>query len=145
MKSIVDIMEIEYIKGKHAIRLLFERTLENKDKILRTALSDKPLVYLVGEEFSDKYMDQRRESKIFLRSLRFSSNQVDLPKHQNYDKYLKETRIAPKAVNIGDSVLIWDDFVAIINTKDISGVIIHNKNNAQIMKKWFDFLWENSS
>ena len=137
-------MEIEHFEGVEGIKLLFEKTLQNNEKILRTVLSGRPLVYLAGEEFSERYMAERSKAKIFLKSLRLSSDDLDLPQHQDYVKHNKEVRIAPKDVKFDDSLIIWDNFVAIVDVKNISSVLIKNKKNASVMKKWFDYVWTNS-
>lgn len=137
-------MDIEHLKGAKGIKVLFEKALVNKEKMLRTVLSDCPLVYLAGKEFSEKYMAKRSKAKIFLKSLRFSSTDVDLPQHKDYAKYNKEVKVAPKDVNMNDSLVIWDDYVAIVNTANVSCVLIKNVKNAAVMKEWFDYVWGNS-
>ena len=137
-------MEIQYFEGIEGIKILFEKTLQNHEKILRTVLADKPLVYLAGKKFSNEYMRKRNKEKVFLKSLRGSSNDIDLPQHKDYQKYNKEVKIAPKEITFEKSMVIWDTYVAIIDTKNISGVLINNNENATIMKQWFDFVWEKS-
>lgn len=137
-------MSVMPIHGREGIKYLFEQALNNKEKILRSALSDKPLVYLAGENFAETYMNKRREAGIFLKSLRFSSADVDLPQHKSYASYNKAVRVAPKEIILKDSVILWDDYVAIVDSRDISGTIVHDEKYAAIMKQWFDFIWEQS-
>jgi len=64
-------MQIEQIKNIEELKILFEKTLQNQEKTLRTALSGKPLVYLAGVDFTKHYMNERIKSGIFLKSLRY--------------------------------------------------------------------------
>ena len=134
-------MQTEQINGIECLKLLFERTLENKEKKLRTVLSGKPLVYLLGDEFSEYYMKERTKRDIYLRSLRFSNNELDKPDHKDYNKFKKEVRLAPKEIEIKESIIIWDDNVAIFNTENKTGLIIKNREHAFSMKSWFDYIW----
>jgi hypothetical protein len=136
--------EIEHLEGAEGIKRLFERTLKNKEKVLRTVLSDKPLVYLAGEDFTNEYMNKRRDSSIFLKSLRLFSKDVGKPEHKDYSKYKKEVKIAPENLKFDDSLVIWDDYVAIVNSENKICVLINNPENAAVMKKWFDFVWRAS-
>lgn len=136
---------LEEINGIEGIKKLFTRALNNNEKLLRTGLSSKPLVYLAGEEFAEDYMCKRRDSEIFLKSLRFSSNEIDLPKHRNYKSYNKEARIAPKEISMKSSIILWDDFVAVVDPIKISGTILQDNEYAVLMKNWFDFIWSKSS
>jgi hypothetical protein len=119
-------------------------TLENEEKVLRTILIGPPLVYLAGEEFSETYMSNRKKHNIFLKSLRTSSENLDFPQHKDYANRNKEVRFTPKGTTFDYSLVIWDDYVAVVDSKKISGVIIKNKENANIMKKLFEHLWEHS-
>ena len=137
-------MDIERFEGAAGIQKLFKRTLKNDEKVLRTLLVDRPLVYLAGGEFSEEYMTKRSKAKIFLKSLRLSSNDLDLPQHKDYSKYNKEVKVAPKSFILDKSLVIWDDCVAIVNATTISCVLIKNAENASAMKKWFDYVWDHS-
>jgi hypothetical protein len=126
------------------IEKLLKKTLKNKEKVLRTLLTDKPLVYFVNEDFADKFMEERSKKNIFLKSLRLISKKVDLKKHKDYKKYNKEVRICSEKLNINKTLLIWDDYVAIVDVKKKTYELIKNQENASIMKKWFDFIWDKS-
>lgn len=135
---------IKKYKGIKELEKVLKKTINNKEKVLRTLLTDKPLVYLISENFSDKFMEQRSKKNIFLKSLRLSSKNVDLKKHKDYKKYNKEVRICSEKLKIDKTLLIWDDYVAIIDVEKISFILIKNKENAEIMKKWFDIVWNKS-
>jgi hypothetical protein len=124
------------------IEKLLRKTLKNKEKMLRTLLTDKPLVYFISEKFADKFMEQRSKKNIFLKSLRLSSKKVDLKKHQDYKKYNKEVKVFSEKINIDKTLLIWDDYVAIVDVKKKTYELIKNQENANVMKKWFDLIWD---
>lgn len=126
------------------IKLLFRNSLNNREKILRTVLSDGPLVYLAWEDFSEKYMQDRCSQGIFLKSLRLSGGDIDLSHHMSYEKYNKEVRVAPSDIANEYSLVIWDNYVAIINYAEISGKIIDDYEYAHLMKQRFDFIWSRS-
>tara|TARA_Y100000310_G_C20555926_1_gene750522 strand:- start:207 stop:617 length:411 start_codon:yes stop_codon:yes gene_type:complete len=131
-------------QGTEAIKDLFKDTLNNKEKKLRSALSGKPLVYFVDNNFAEESMKARIEANIRLQSLRFTQNDVDLSQHKDYTKLKKEVRVAPRDIIMSKSVLIWDDKVAIVSTKNLQVTIIENKENANVMKHWFDYIWTKS-
>jgi hypothetical protein len=58
-------MELKKIKGVEGIKYLFQETLNNKNKIIHVALSDKPLVYLAGDKFADDFMNKRKNLDIY--------------------------------------------------------------------------------
>jgi len=136
-------MDIQYLNGADGIKTLFERTLHNKEKILRTVLTESPLVYLAGKDFSDRFIADRIKAMIFVKSLRLSSSTPDVPEQEKKSSNFKEIKTAPKDLSINDSLVIWDDFVAIVNTKKMSCILIKNAKNAAIMKNWFDYTWDN--
>jgi len=138
-------MDIERINGIEGLKSLFEKTLNNKDNNLCTVLSGKPLIYLIDDSFADYYMKERVSKEIFLRSLRFSSGNLDKLKHKDYSKLNKEVRIAPKEIQINESMVIWDDNVALFNSNTETGILIKNKEHAHSMKSWFDYVWDKSS
>ena len=129
-------------RDKEAIKKLFKDTLNNKEKKLRSALSGKPLVYFLDN--AEKSMQARIESDIYLQSLRFTQEDVDLPNHKNYQNLKKEVRVAPRDIVMSESVLIWDDKVAIVNTNNLQVTVIKNQENANLAKTWFDYIWTKS-
>lgn len=138
-------MRLEKIKGVDGIKHLFQETLDNKNKILYVALSDKPLVYLAGDDFADDFMNKRKTLGIFLKSLRFTQENVDSSKHKKYSFYNKEVRVTSKEMFLDDSILIWDDKVAFVNVDKIQGIIITDKKYSDEMKKWFELIWDVSN
>ncbi len=138
-------MNMQKFEGPEGIKLLFEKVLDSDEKLLRKALSGNPLVYLAGEDFAEKYMRKRCDIGIFLKSLRFSLLDIDLPQHKDYGSYSKEARIAPTELELKESVIIWDDYVAMVDSLKVSGRLIQDVGYASIMKQWFDFIWSKSS
>lgn len=129
------------IAGREDLKAVLEEALRCDEKILRTALSGRPLVYFVGEDFADEYMRLRKEKGVHLKSLRFSSKDVDLERHKAHGKYLKEVRNAD--IRLDASVIIWDDAVATVD-ENLNGIVIRNQQHAAVMKSWFDYIWNQS-
>jgi len=130
-------MSIKTLKGEEGIKLLFEKTLENKEKILRTILTGKPLVYLAGEEFAKEYMVHRNEGGIFLKSLRLRKGETSKTNQLKEIKYAEDLKIEY-------SLVIWDDSVAIVDSETLTCTILNNSENAKAIKEWFDFTWSQS-
>ncbi|MGB0757448.1 MAG: hypothetical protein ACPGO5_03260 [Patescibacteria group bacterium] len=135
------------LTGSNGLREVFDATLDNKEKMLRTALVDKPLVYLIGEEYSEEYIHKRKESGIHLKSLRFGNEKnVDKPNHTDYKNIDKEVRNAPSGLSVYSSIVIWDDNVVIVNSnKDIEIIWITNQLYANTLKNWYEYIWSQSS
>ncbi len=135
---------IKTLRGTQGIQELFEQTLQNKGKLLYSALVGRPVVYLAGNEFAEDYMRRRKEAEIFLKSLRFSQERVDLPQHTDYAALFKEARVA-RSGSIDKTILTWDDFVAIVDEKSVYGTLIKQKDNARIVQSWFEKIWAESA
>ncbi len=137
-------MSIQTLLGIQGIKTLFTKTLESKQRKLYTILTNKPLVYLAGQEFAEHYMQQRIEKEIFLQSLRLTDKEIDLQHHKDYVKLFKEIKTSKKRI-FEHSLVIWDEFVAIVDVEKISCVLIENKENATLMKELFENLWHEAN
>ncbi len=130
------------LENKSAIRKMFLSAIENnKSWLIKTALSWKPLVYWLWEWFADEYMELRKRKQIFLKSLRFSTDNVDILKHNNYSYYNKEVRVDPFWIKITKSIIIWEENVAIIDTNNWTWRILKYENHTKEINEWFDTIW----
>ena len=135
------------ISGVEEVKDIFRMSLDNKEKTLRTVLSSKPLVYLCGEEFAQWYMKERSDKNIHLKSLRITSDDIDQPEHKNYEAIDKEVRYNT-LLNHKSSLVLWDDYVTVINPDKASGFLIQDEGYAELTKDWFEYVWirsQNSS
>lgn len=146
-KTVVESMtEIQQLTGPAAIKQVFRAVLDASSKRLRTALADRPLVYLTGDEFADEFMRERKARGIHLQSLRFTSTaDLDRADHKNFAQLDKEVRTAPVDLTIGSSLVLWDDHVVVITTEpDIRAVWIQDPALAETINVWFEYLWHQS-
>jgi len=121
---------MEILEGSEGIKTLFDKTLQNKEKLIRTVLVDQPLVFLAGVDYAKKYMARREQSGIYLKSLRLSDV-------KDQTLLLKEVKRCP-GLKISKSLVIWDDYIAIVDDKIF---LIKNEKNSMNVKDWFDRVW----
>lgn len=130
-------MSIQELHGKEGIKELFLQALNSK--VIRTALTGKPLVYEVGEDFAQKYMDTRVKKGVKLQSLRFSKENYDKGDHKDYQKYNKEVKVIDEELE--SSIIIWNGKVAVVD-KDLNIVIFDDPEKVREMNKWYESKWE---
>lgn len=111
------------------LKEIFEQILESKEKVLRTVLKDRPVIYELGEEYAEEFMRKRKKNGIFVKSMRL----YDSENSKSEDKETKHVDI-----KLDFSLLIWDDCVAIV---DDGCTLIRDQKNADAMKVWFDKVW----
>ena len=138
-------MQVKQISSFKDLKQVFKLTLNNSNKELYTMLSHRPLVYFFDKEFYDFYMQDRVNKNIFLKSLRFSEEEVDNKDHKNYDSLYKEVRVAPREIDIYSSIILWDNNIIMFDENSIEGVFIKdNENMSKTMKSLFEKMWNES-
>ena len=136
-------MQTKILNGIDGLKEVFNSTLVNQEGLLRTALSDSPLIYLIGDKFSKEYTQQRVEKKIHLRSLRFSKELVDKKEDTDYKRLDKEVRVASFVIPV--SFIIWEDNVVVVHTtKEMLSHWVIDQDYADSIKSWYDLVWEHS-
>lgn len=140
-------VQIQQLTGPAALERVFQAVLVARPKQLRTALADRPLVYLANDGFAEEFMVERKRRGIHLQSLRFSTDEnLDQSHHTNYAKLDKEVRTAPNGLSIQSSLVLWDDNVVSMTTApEIQAIWIQDAAYAQTINAWFEFIWNLSS
>lgn len=104
-----DVVWLEDIK-----KILLESIYKNDSKQLKSIITSQPLIYYFWEKFAENFMQQRKEKGIFLKSLRLTHKVFDIPAHQDYSWYLKQTQHINAHENFTFSwVLLYDNTVII--------------------------------
>lgn len=122
------------------IKKIFETALKAKEKLIRTALADVPLVQLAGAEYARDFVARRKASEVKLKSLRLNG-QSNTPDSNDPDKQVK-TITLPTFVTI--SLVIWDDTVVLVNEDATSTRWITDHDHAEGIKAWYEKLWRDS-
>jgi len=137
--------KIEFFEGVEGIKKLIERSLQCEDKIIRIAASVEGWVDLLGKEFINYYVTKRVEKDIVSHTLRLKSGEIQDPFYKQHKKQKREVRYLPSEIELGSSIIIFDDKVALITTKKENlGILLCSKDYSKTFKSWFEFIWKNS-
>ncbi|MFH1207212.1 MAG: helix-turn-helix domain-containing protein [Patescibacteria group bacterium] len=138
---------MEYYEGVAGVKTVLEKTLQSKEKTLRSILPLKDILDLVGEEFFENLTQNRIKNGYYLRTLRPEIKEVA----QTVEKYKwgtsvkdkREVRLAPTDFKFSMTMYLYDDIVSIISSrKENFGMIIKSEELAYNQKALFDVLWK---
>jgi len=139
--------KVKVFKGPDVVKDLYElRIQEGKNLIREVSTSDVQLNLTPGEDaYWEDYIKRRIDSGAFLHML---IDKTDSSKtfHRTNKEQFKEVRIVPDDFLITSGLNIFNNKVAIHNTKsiDIIGIVIEDKSIADLLINFFDFIWKRS-
>ena len=132
---------IKYFEGIDGIKKVLEDSLTAKNTILSYA--DLEAIYKYTPEINEWYIQKRNRKKIKKRAIL-----IDTPYArkflQNYYSKITETRLIPDALfPFGSVMQIYDNKISYISLSetDKTGMIIEDKNIAQMHRSIFEFSW----
>lgn len=137
--------------GVEAFKMRMNESLSCKEKLIRERWDYHPA--FASEDyvrFADEYAHRRVELGIYMRSSNSHNDKVyEAFKRVLRDKKkrLKEVRITPGAIQDTNIMRIWDETVNILSFDDKDDFIvvtIKDKYLAEMMKNYYDFVWNYS-
>lgn len=138
-------------KGLTALQTRMEESLNCSDKLLREIFHFHPvLADPKHAEFVKQHARKRSKRKVFLQQIvsrpeQFKETFEDMFKStQNPNK---EVRLLDSTFDSKNSIRIWDDTVFILSYDDKEEflvITIKDKFVAELMKNFYDFVWESS-
>ncbi|HBO16583.1 MAG: Transcriptional regulator, TrmB [Candidatus Moranbacteria bacterium GW2011_GWE2_35_2-] len=138
--------EIKIYHNLAGIKKIFEDLLSCKEKINRYYLSGFLLEGILGKEFVDDFVMKRVKKGIKSFSLRTFAYKPEREKGEIHSKQLREVRFIPENVIIKPYMVIYDDKVVVISTKEEKiGFVIQSKEYADAQKALFDMIWNNAA
>jgi sugar-specific transcriptional regulator TrmB len=132
---------VRFYEGAEGIKTVMEDVLATGENYVACwSVIDKTRI--IGEQYSNNYIDQRVKKKIFARLI-LDRN----PKTERWQKegkeYLREVKFMPKEFSFSSNIYIYGDKVALFSLKkDILAIIIENKEISEFLKIFLNFMWE---
>ena len=137
-------VDVKYYKGKTGIKAMFDEALNAKE--LRSYANLAQLADVLSADdltMFDKAIAENKRIKIW----ELIADTPDVIKHFGLEETAKSKRyifkFIPESVGLASAcIMLYDDRVAIFNVrKDVSGIVLHNKDYYLNSKKLFDFMW----
>lgn len=141
--------KIEFFDGQEGARIVLDRTLRSKEKILRSFLSIADIIDFLGADYFSEYTSRRIEQGLTLHALRTrESDRTAFLRDARAKRYItskKDKRVIhhiPDDLAFPVTIYMFDTTLAIISSKEEGfSLLIESKELTNMMKKIFDLLW----
>jgi sugar-specific transcriptional regulator TrmB len=141
--------KIEFFDGQEGARFVLNQTLQAKEKVLYSFLSIADTAEFVGIDFFSDYTDRRIKAGYTLRALRtLEKDRQALKRDAHAVRYVtskkekREIRHVPDNLAFPITMYMFDDYLAIISSKDEGfSLLIQSLELVRMQKKIFDLLW----
>lgn len=141
--------KIEFFDGQEGARIVLDRTLRSKEKILRSFLSIADIIEFLGADYFSDYTEKRIRLGLTLHALRTQEKDRQAEKLDSHARtYVTSKRQKRVIHHIPDdlafpmTIYMFDTTLAIISSKDEGfSLLIESKEFTNMMKKIFDLLW----
>lgn len=127
---------------KEGLKQIYEESLLSKGDIL-TFTNSKEVKEYFGNDYVDNYVKHRVKKGIKVRGFAPSGEVGEQDKVEGVE-VLREARLIPEGHKINNEIMIFDDKVALLSTKDEMGIIIKNQSIAESLRTVWEMLWEKS-
>ena len=136
--------KITFYEGREGFQKIYLDSLETKEKSICAIAPSKLIVDIVGEDFSNKYVEERAKRKIQTKLIHITSNATRYkyldPK--SFPKTLRSVRFTPSELVFNNAIVIYGNSVAIMsNKKEGFGFVVESADYAQTMRVFYDLLW----
>ncbi len=145
LKNITSLPEVEIGRTPEDFKVLAERTLENREKVIYYLGSVGLLVEAYAQAYEDDYyIPTRMALGVFVKML-VPDSEV-MRKYQSSDaREARETRALPDDVQMDYSVMLHDDTVVFfVKDPELYGLSLKSAAIAQTMKAMFNAMWRNA-
>jgi len=128
-------IKINIFEGVDGIKTSSEKALESKNKIIYSIGSSKKLINYLGGSFGLGF--RRRKKGIYMKSLRFVSDETDTRKER-----MQEAKFMSEDYDFPGYILFFDATVIIIFYNNGGRAIsIESKEFYRMIKTFFDIFW----
>lgn len=141
--------KIEFFDGQEGARIVLDRTLRSKEKVLRAFLSIADIIDYLGAEYFSDYTVRRIGLGLTLHALRTREKDREaILRDERASTYMtskKDKRVIhhiPDDLAFPMTIYMFDTTLAIISSKDEGfSLLIESKELTNMIKKIFDLLW----
>jgi len=136
--------EIKLYTGREGMKSVFQEILKSKESLV--AFSNNKMMVELLPFYAPNFIKKRVENKISIRIISEDSSTTNELLIMNDKKELRETRVNNKMKELAINQYIFEDKVAIFESKQSEplGMIIKNKEYAKFQKMLFEELWKKS-
>lgn len=137
--------KITFYEGREELREIYHDTLTTKNKIAYWISPIQSITETVGEDFLNRYVEERTKKGIWAKSIHITSKKAPYKylEPQFHEKTLRKMRFTPAEINISNTIAIWDDKVAIMSSqREGFGFIVESKEYTTTMKIFHGLLWD---
>jgi HTH-type transcriptional regulator, sugar sensing transcriptional regulator len=138
--------KIKFFEEIEGIKEIFENLLNCSSKQYSYIGSTKELVEVLGEEYLNGWIKRRIKKGISSRTVRIKQKEISTELYTGEEEFLREVKYAPEKVDIKQTVMMYDNKVAIISSKnECVGFLIESEEYSNTMNALFELLWNGSS
>lgn len=137
--------KIKFFEEIEGIKDLYEDMLNCKSKEQYYLGSLKEMSKMVGEDYFQNFVERRIDKKIHSKSIRTKAHEPGDEFYEDQQKHNREIRYAPEEVNYLQTMVLYDNKVAVISSqKENFGFVVESEEFSQTMQILLDSLWERS-
>ena len=135
--------KITFYEGREGIKTIFWQTLKKGLKEILYLWPAKNMMEILGREDVEKYIEERIALKIKAKVLRIKSKEIIYKKSGHGQQYLRELRFVPPYLDFNLGLIIYEDKVAIIFSKQEDfALLIESQEFTKLQKALFESLWK---
>lgn len=137
--------KITFYEGREGIKIIFWQTLKKGVKEILYLWPAKDMLEILGREDVERYIEKRIALKIKAKVLRVKAKEMIYKKSGQGQLYLRELRFVPSYLDFNLGLMIYEDKVAIIFSKQEDfALLIESAEFAKLQKALFESLWKTS-
>jgi len=122
------------------IRNIFHAAIACESKQIYEIVSAKEFQRTIGEKFH--FTRRRVKNRVYLKSLRVESEEIKRYNKSIHAAELRAAKFLPTEVYFKASLMIFDETIALLSTKDEDlGLLIESRSCALMLREIFDILW----
>lgn len=141
--------KFQLFEGKKELQNILRDVLLYRDIKTMSYWPIKSIIDILSEEYFKKLNIERIKRNIYVRAIWPQNQIVDIKKQPfmgGGEKFLRETRIAPKGISFSMGYWMYDNKVAFISSKkEAFGFIIESKELIETLTSQFELVWSAST
>lgn len=136
--------KVRVFEGAESFKNILGETLKEPTKETLSMIGGKEFEKIIDPIFLKHHVKKRVQLKIRNRTLMKKSALQEFPRARDKEE-LRETRYLPPNINIGTTVIIYGNNLAIISSQEENfGFIVESRELSHLFKIFFETFWEMS-
>lgn len=138
--------KIKFFEEVDGIKEIFEDMLlcQSKQHLYFGSFTD--LIGILGKDYMDNWIERRVDKKIFSKAVRIKGKEISEEIYAGEEKFLREVRYAPENFKTTQTIVMYDNKVAVISSKnECVGFLVEGGEYFSTMENIFNLLWLTSN